>query len=203
MFAENAKRASTRKYLRGLGKLCSSAANNRLNTAWASERYWWHSKVTWLYNSQIIFYWRFNQLHCFNSNRRPKCPSMRKISCAGQKHFDQLKSEPGPTCNSALQLPRWRWPVMQLWRLNVYGAIMSTLLLDSTILESFLCSTMQSYQKLSTKVVSTLVLFVTTYLFESGFSVPLHLKKNKYRNRLNLRTICAWVWISVCQGMSG
>jgi len=110
---------------------------------------------------------------------------MRKISCAGQKHFDQLKSEPCPTYNSALRLPRWRWPVMRLWRLNVYGAIMSTMLLDTTILKSFWCSTMQSYQKLSTKVVSTLVLFVTTYLFESGFSSPLHLKKNKYRNRLN------------------
>jgi len=41
---------------------------------------WWHSKVTWQKNSQlVIFYRKFNQLACFNSNWRQKCPSMRKI----------------------------------------------------------------------------------------------------------------------------
>ena len=65
--------------------------------------------------------------------------------------------KPDPTYNSALRLPRWRLLVMPLWRLNVYGAIMATLLFDATtILKSFWCSTMQSYQKLSTKVLSTL-----------------------------------------------
>jgi len=59
---------------------------------------WWHSKVTWRNSSQLNhFYWRFNQLDCFNSNWRQKCPSMRKLLCAGPKHFDQLKSKPGPT----------------------------------------------------------------------------------------------------------
>jgi len=38
--------------------------------------------------------------------------------------------------------------------------------------------------KIEYKVVFTLVPFETTYLFESGFSSPLHLKK-KHRNRLN------------------
>jgi len=54
---------------------------------------------------------------------------------------------------------------------------MATLLFDAAILESFWSSTMQNYQKLSTKVLSSLVLFVTTDLFESGFSALLHLKK--------------------------
>jgi len=39
--------------------------------------------------------------------------------------------------------------------------------------------------------VFTLVPFEITYLFESGFSFPLHLKKNKYQNRLNpLNDLC-------------
>jgi len=58
-----------------------------------------------------------------------------------------------------------------------YGTIMAKLLFDDTELKSFWCSTMQSYQKLSTKVPSNLVLFVTTYLFESWFSSILNLKK--------------------------
>jgi len=54
---------------------------------------------------------------------------------------------------------------------------MATLLFDATELKSFWCSTMQSYQKLSTKVLSSLVLFATTtYLFECGFSSLLRLK---------------------------
>jgi len=61
----------------------------------------------------------------------------------------------GPTYNSVLRLPRWKWPVMRLWRLSGYGTIMATLLLVATILESFWCSTMQSYQKLSTKALPT------------------------------------------------
>jgi len=44
------------------------------------------------------------------------------------------------------------------------------------------------------KIVSTLVPFETTYLFESGFSSALHLKKNKYRNRLNPSKVCVKVW---------
>jgi len=83
-----------------------------------------------------------------------ECPSMRKLVCRP----DQLKSKPGPTRKArpklqlcaALRLPRWRLPVMRLWFLNVYGAIMATLLFDKTILN------MQNYQKLSTKVLSTL-----------------------------------------------
>jgi len=38
---------------------------------------------------------------------------------------------------------------------------------------------MQSYQKLSTEVLSTLVLFVTIYLFESGFPSLLHFEKKQ------------------------
>jgi len=57
----------------------------------------------------------------------------KKKLCAGPKHFDQLKSESDPNRNSThLQLCSavtwWRWPVMRLWRLNTYGAIMATLL---------------------------------------------------------------------------
>jgi len=58
--------------------------------------------------------------------------------------------------NSALQLPCWRWPVMWLSRLNVYDAIMA-ILFDATELESFWCSTIQTFQKLSTKVLCTLI----------------------------------------------
>jgi len=39
---------------------------------------------------------------------------------------------------------------------------------------------MQSYQKLSTKALSILLTFATTYLCESGFSFLLHVK-NKYQ----------------------
>jgi len=48
---------------------------------------WWHSKVTWLNNSElIIFNRRFNQLDCFNSIWQQKCPSMRKLLCADPKN---------------------------------------------------------------------------------------------------------------------
>jgi len=50
-------------------------------------------------------------------------------------------------------------------------------LFDATELKSIWCSIIQSYQKLSTKVLSALVLFVTIYLFESGFSSLLHFEK--------------------------
>jgi len=39
------------------------------------------------------------------------------------------------------------------------------------------CLIMKSYQKFSTKALSILVLFTTTYLCESGFSFLLHLKR--------------------------
>ena len=58
------------------------------------------------------------------------------------------------------------------------------LLFDTTKLESFWCSNMESYRKLSEKALSFLVPFKTTYLCESGFSSLIYLK-NKYRNRLN------------------
>jgi len=82
-----------------------------------------------------------------------------KILCAGPTHFDQLSlnparpKKPSPTKsnNSELWLLRWRWQVMRLWRLNVYGAFIATLLFDATILESFWCSAMQSYQKIEYK----------------------------------------------------
>ena len=108
---------------------------------------------------------------------------MPKILCAAPKHFDQLTVSRNPTYNSALRLPRRRWPVMRLRRLYDYGAIMATLLFDATKLESFWCSTMQSYQKLSTKLWSSLVLFVTSYLFESGF--PRSSLKKQHLNPLN------------------
>jgi len=57
------------------------------------------------------------------------------------------------------------------------------LLFDATELESFSCSTMQSYQKLSTKTLTILVLFAITYLCKSEFSSLLHLQ-NKYQNCL-------------------
>ena len=54
-----------------------------------------------------MFRRRFNQLHCFNSNWRQKCPSLQKklIRCRpkiGPKHFDKLKPKPGPTCSSGV-----------------------------------------------------------------------------------------------------
>jgi len=52
--------------------------------------------------------------------------------------------------------------VSALWRLNVHGAIVARLLFDATELESFWCSTTQSYQKLSTKGLSILVPFAIT-----------------------------------------
>jgi len=58
------------------------------------------------------------------------------------------------------------------------------LLLDATKLESFWCSNMESYRKLSAKALSNPVQLATTYLCESGFSSLFYLK-NKYRNRLN------------------
>jgi len=84
-----------------------------------------------------------------------------KILCAGPTHFDQLSlnparpKKPSPTNNSELWLLRWRWQVMRLWRLNVYGAFIATLLFDATILESFWCSAVQSYQKIEYKILST------------------------------------------------
>ena len=172
--------------------LKSRAANNRLNTAWASAGYWWHSKVTWLYNSQLNhFYWRFTQLDCFNSNWRQKRPSMRKISCAGQKHFDQLKSEPGTS--------RKARPDLQLCAavtvLKMAGdAIVTFKCLWRNYVDlvawyynsrKFLVFNHAKLPKIEYKIVFILVPFDTTYLFKSGFSSPLHLKKNKYRNRLN------------------
>jgi len=41
-----------------------------------------------------------------------------------------------------------------LWYFHIYGAIIARLLFDATELESFWCSTVQSYQKLSTKALS-------------------------------------------------
>jgi len=66
------------------------------------------------------------------------------------------------------------------------------LLFDAIKLESFWCSNMESYRKLSAKALSIVVPFATTYLRESGFSSLLYfVSKNKYRNRLNPRKICA------------
>jgi len=54
-------------------------------------------------------------------------------------------------------------------------------MIDFHEIVDFRCSNMQSYQKLSTKI---LVPFALTYLCVSVLYSPLHLK-NKYRNRLN------------------
>ena len=72
-----------------------------------------------------------------------------------------------------------------LWGLNIYGVIMARLLFDATDLESFWCSTKQSYRKLSTQALSILVPFAKIYLCESGFFYLLHVK-NMYQNHLNL-----------------
>ena len=55
---------------------------------------------------------------------------------------------PGTTLNVAGDVI-----VSVLWRLNVCGAIMARLLLDSSEHDSFQWSTMQRYQKLCTKAV--------------------------------------------------
>jgi len=54
---------------------------------------------------------------------------------------------------------------------------MAVSLLDATKLEIFCCSSTQCYQKLGTKVLCALVLFVTTYLIEYGCSSLLHVTK--------------------------
>jgi len=52
--------------------------------------------------------------------------------------------------------------VNALWYLNVYDEIMKILLFGATEYMSFWCSTMPSYQKLSTKALSILEPFTTT-----------------------------------------
>jgi len=61
---------------------------------------------------------------------------------------------------------------------------MARLFLGATELELFWCLTIQSYQKLSTKALSILVLFAITCVCKSGFSPLLHLKNN-HSHRLN------------------
>jgi len=123
---------------------------------------------------------------------------MRKILCVGPKHFDQLKSESGPAYNSALRLPRWRWPVMRLWRLNVYGAIIATLLFDATERKSFCCSTMKSYKKLSTTVLSIPVDLCNNIFVQIWIFLSTSLKKTNIGTVWTLRSICAWLWVSLC-----
>jgi len=53
----------------------------------------------------------------------------------------------------------------KLWRLNLYGVNMARLLFDATELERFLCSTTQSYPKLSTKALSILAPIATTFMW--------------------------------------
>ena len=43
-------------------------------------------------------------------------------------------------------------------------------------LAQFCASMLQSYQKISTKVLCIIVLFTSTYLCESGFSTLMHIK---------------------------
>jgi len=60
----------------------------------ATAGYWWRSKVKMTKQFTINhLYWRWNQLYCFNSNWRQKCPSLRqKFACRpeiGPKHCDK------------------------------------------------------------------------------------------------------------------
>jgi len=55
--------------------------------------------------------------------------------------------------------------VNALWHLNVYGAIMKILLFGATHYMSFWCSTMPSYQKLTTKDLYSRALYNNMNLY--------------------------------------
>jgi len=130
---------------------------------------------------------------------------MRKILCAGPKHFDQLKSstparteKPDPTYNYALRLPRWRWPVMRLWR-YVYGDVV----VWCCNTRKFLVFNHAKLPKIEYKsrVISSALCnnrFVRIWIFRST-----SFEKTNIETVWTLRTICAWLCIIACQRMSG
>ena len=88
-----------------------------------------------------------------------------------------------------------------LWCLNIYAVIMARLLFDATDLESFWCSTMQSYRKLGTQssiycsaLCKNIFVRVWIFLFTSF--------EKMYRNHFNASNYFSWLWVIVCQGLS-
>ena len=92
---------------------------------------------------------------------------------------------------------------MRLWRLNVYGTITARLLFDAAELETFMVF---NYEKLPKIQYKSLVysgalynnLFVRIWIFLST-----SFKKTGIGTVCTPRTICAWLWVFVCQGMCG
>jgi len=81
------------------------------------------------------------------------------------------------------------------WRLNIYGTNMAGLLLIATELESFWCSTKQSYHKLCKKNLSIRVPFFQQQICANVDSSTLLHLKNNYGNHLNPLAICTWLWL--------
>ena len=103
------------------------------------------------------------------------------------------------------RLPRWNGRQCDRKGIVTFKYLwlsMARFLFDATQLASFLCSKMQSYQKLYTKAMSILVPFATTYLCESGYTIPFHFKNDSIGTVRIPRMICAWLWVIVCQGVS-
>ena len=95
-----------------------------------------------------------------------------------------------------VQLPRWKRPVKCLW--SNYGKRVVWCYRT----RKFMVFNHAKYRKLSTKALSILVPFATTYLCESGFSSLLHWK-GSIRTVWTPLTIFVWLWVIVCQGMGG
>jgi len=63
------------------------------------------------------FYWKFNQVDCFTSKWRQKCPTLRKyFACRPEidpKHFDKIEPEPDREIPARLAILTWK-PLLSL-----------------------------------------------------------------------------------------